>query len=163
MNRALKHIAFLAATSVSASLLFSCESENALAVVSQEEKIEKYVSGTYPDNEIVRNSGSNRVIVSAGDSSEFVAKGDSVTMSLTGYVFNGQPSTEFFSSDVTLRVDEKDMIPGLCNGLVGATPYEESVILFSARYGYYDSAVGLVPSMSALMFKVTVLDIIKKK
>lgn len=163
MNRPNKHIAIFAAAALSVSLFSSCQSENALAVVNQEEKIENYISSTYKDNEVVRNAGSNRVVISAGDSSAFVAKGDSVSMSLTGCVFNGTPGTEFYSADVTLKVDEKDMVEGLCNGLVGATPFEESVILFSAKYGYYDSSVGLVPSMSALMFKVTVLDIIKNK
>jgi len=162
MTRNNRLTSFAAAAFFAASLFCSCESENALAIVNQEAKIDTYITSNYKDNEVVRNGGSNRVIVSAGDSTAFVEKGDTVSLNLVGHVFTGTPSTEFYSSDVTLPVDEKNMMEGLCNGLVGATPYEESVILFSAKYGYYNSAVGLVPAMSSLMFKVTVLNIVKK-
>ena len=53
------------------------------------------------------------------------------------------------------------LLKGLDSGLIGVQAGETCVILFSAKYGYYDETVGVVPAMSPLLFTVTVNDIVK--
>ncbi|MBR5056169.1 MAG: FKBP-type peptidyl-prolyl cis-trans isomerase [Bacteroidales bacterium] len=143
-------------------LLASCQSENALAVVNQEAAIDKYITSKYPDNEVVRNGGTNRVIVMEGDASCVAAPGDSIRMNIEGNIFTTSPSTRFVTGEYTVELGSKDLMKGLEKGLEGVAEGEECYIFFSAKYGYYDSPVGIVPSMSALMFHVNVLEIKKK-
>ena len=150
---------------LSAALFFlalSCQSENALAVVNQEETIDKYITSRYADYPVTRLGGANRVTVIEGDSTFVAAPGDSIRMNIDGFVFKSSPSTQFLSDEMTVELGPKDLIKGLEKGLEGVTPGEECYIFFSAKYGYYDSSVGVVPSMSALMFHVNVLEIKKK-
>ena len=155
--------AFLIAAFVLSLTLVSCESDKALSIVNQEKAIDTYITSKYPNNEVVRNGGSNRIIISR-DSSRMmpkIAKGDSAYIYYRGYVFTNSPSTLFAEDSAFVKVGSGKLIPGLDNGLVDAELGEESLILFSAKYGYYDQSVGLVPSMSALMFDVFV-SMIKK-
>lgn len=153
--------AVLAAFSALLFLACSCQSENALALVNQEEAIDKYINSKYADYPVVRQGGSNRVIVSEGDASLVAAEGDSVRMNLSGFIFTSSPSTQFVSQETTVELSPKSIVKGLANGLEGAAQGEECYIFFSAKYGYYDASIGTVPPMSALMFHVNVLDIKK--
>lgn len=144
------------------ALTLSCESDNAMAVLNQEEKIDKYISANFADYDVVRNGGSNRVILVYGSAVDTVAPGDSVTVMIDGYVFITSPSTQFVSDSTTVVAGGGDLVDGLGNGLVGAGLGEESYILFSAKYGYYKESVGAVPAMSALMFHTLVTQIKKK-
>lgn len=145
-----------------ALLLFalSCESEKALEVVNQEAAIDKYITTSFADNAVVRNDGANRVILTEGTGVQ-AAAGDTVEMQLTGYVFNSAPGDQFLSERVRTVVGKGKLLPGLDRGLIGVTQGEGCLVLFSAKYGYYDESVGVVPPMSALCFDVLVLDIVK--
>ena len=154
--------ALAALFAAAALLLASCQSENALAVVNQEAAIDKYITSKYADYEVVRNGGANRVIVIEGDASRVAAPGDSISMSIEGNIFTTSPSTRFLSGERTVELGPKDLLKGLEKGLEGVTEGEECYIFFSAKYGYYDESIGVVPPMSALMFHVNVLEIKKK-
>lgn len=138
----------------------SCESEKALELVNQEAAIDKYITGTYPDNTVVRNDGANRVILTEGSGAE-AAAGDTVEVQLTGYVFTTTPATQYLSERVRTVVGKGKLLSGLDRGLTGVRKGESALIIFSAKYGYYDEAVGVVPAMSALCFDALVLDIVK--
>ena len=143
-----------------ALILASCESEKALELVNQEAAIDRYISSHYADNTIVRNEGSNRVVLTAGTGAELAA-GDTVDMQLDGYVFSNGPGTQFLSENIRSVVGKGKLLTGLDSGLVGVQTGEQSVILFSAKYGYYDESVGVVPAMSPLIFTVVVNEIVK--
>ncbi len=153
----------LISASLAAALFsgISCESENALAVIAQEDEISKYIENNYPDAEICRNGGSNRIVLVPGSATDTVAPGDSVSLLVEGYIFKNAPSTQFLSDSTVLHIGGNDIVDGLGNGLVGAGLGEESYIIFSAKYGYYKASVGLVPPMSSLMFHTLVTDIKK--
>ena len=145
---------------LSALALVSCESEKALELVNQEESIDKYITARYADNTIVRNEGANRVVITPGSGAE-LAVGDTVDMQLDGYVFSNGPGTQYLSENVRSVVGKGKLLKGLDNGLIGVQAGEQSVILFSAKYGYYDESVGVVPPMSPLIFAVTVYQVVK--
>lgn len=140
-------------------LFVACESDNELTILSQEDAIDKYILGNFPENEVVRSNGSNRVIISQGVDNASVAKGDSVTMIIEGYVFDGAPTKLFLQDSVKVSVTRNEMVQGLYDGIIGADLYEQSLIIFSSKYGYYDEQVGIIPSMSALMYNVLITDI----
>ena len=142
--------------------LASCESENAITVVNQEDAIEKYISSRYAEYPVTHSDGANRVTIIEGDSTVVAAPGDSIHMNIDGYIFTSSPSTQFLSNELTVELGPDDLIEGLEKGLRGVTEGEECYIFFSAKYGYYNSSVGIVPSMSALMYHVNVLEIKKK-
>lgn len=150
-------------TVIALAALTACEGESALAVLNQEDAIEKFITNKYADYEVVRNGGSNRVVLTPGIAVDSAAVGDSVTVLVDGYVFNNGPSLQFLSDSTTLMIGGHDVLEGLSNGLKGVLPGEESYIIFSAKYGYYNAAVGIVPPMSPLMFHTLVTDIKKKK
>ena len=147
---------------VIAILAVSCESENALTVINQEQSIDNYIKSTFPENEVVRSNGANKVIISEGAESVKVANGDSVTMLVEGYVFNNAPSTMFLQDSIKLAMNRNGMVRGLYDGLLGSSLYEQSLIIFSAEYGYYEEQVGVIPPMSALLYNVLITDIKKK-
>ena len=51
----------------------------------------------------------------------------------------------------TLTLD-KNLLPGLANGLVGVQPLDEGYILFTGKYGYGASEKGTIPARSALAY-----------
>ena len=54
------------------------------------------------------------------------------------------------------------MISGLVNGLYGVRQGEHCILLFSARYGFYDSYVYNIPKLSALAYEIWVDRVIKQ-
>ena len=156
----MKHLLRILLAALVSLTALSCESEKALELVNQEAAIDKYITGHYADNTVVRNEGANRVILTEGTGATLAA-GDTVDMQLTGYVFTTAPGTQYMSERVRTVVGKGKLLPGLDNGLIGAAEGENSLILFSAKYGYYDETVGVVPAMSALCFDVLVLEIVK--
>ena len=55
------------------------------------------------------------------------------------------------------------MIKGLDIGLVGARSGEESLLIFTADYGYGRNSVNIVPEASALLFQTVVTHVQKNK
>lgn len=152
MLRPLRHICLLAAAFLA---LTSCESEIQALIVSQEEWIDSYISSLPDSLEVVRNGGSNRVIVNPG-TGPAIAEGDSAIILYAGYVIGQKgPEKQFVQLDsATVRVGKGDLIKGLDNGLTGARGGEECLVLFTEKNGYYTENVGLVPENSALMFDI---------
>lgn len=141
-------------------LPLSCESEKALTLVNQEAAIDAFITSRYGGHVIVRNGGANRIVLSEG-TGEPAAAGDTLALRLDGYVFNNGPGTQFLSETLREVIGKGALIQGLDDGLIGVCAGEECMILFSARYGYYDEAVGIVPAMSPLLFRVQVDEIVK--
>lgn len=140
----------------------SCESEKELALVSQESQIDSYIQQTFAEYPLVRSNGTNRVVLQEGTTSVKAAKGDSLELIFEGYIFTLKgPSLKFVSDTAMVALDNSSLIKGLEYGLEGASHGEESVIIFSAKYGYQDKAVGLVPSMSPLLFNTFITKIKK--
>ena len=156
----MKRFRILLLSALALCFALSCESEKALELVNQEGAIDKYITSKYADNTIVRNDGANRVILTAGSGAELAA-GDTIDMQLDGFVFSSGPGTQFLSENVRSVVGKGKLLKGLDSGLIGVQAGETCVILFSAKYGYYDETVGVVPAMSPLLFTVTVNDIVK--
>lgn len=179
-NKTIFHIIFFL---LIAAALTSCKKEDLLLTIAkQEEAIEKYIDSKFKDNEIVRNKGSNRVIVEKkGDSDIILEKGDTLCFYYAGYVFSNGPSALFATNlkqvaesnhfsltDPDFNIakyvySKKNFIEGLYNGLDNIKEGEHAVILFSAKYGFYDDIVYGIPKLSALIYEIWTDKIIKKK
>ena len=143
---------------------FSCESEVREANINQEQYIDDYIGRYYADNEIFREGGATRVVLSAGaPGAPVIERGDSVYLYYAGFTFdqNG-PATQFALDSGLVRVGAGDLIKGLDAALPGARLGEEALVIFSSQYGYGTDAVGLVPANTALLFDVAVAAIKKK-
>lgn len=140
-------------------LLFpSCESDKATTVATQESNIDKYISGTHAERDVYRIDGSNRIVLTYGVNDTLFV-GDTAKLALEGYIFNTSPTTQFCIDTVSAVIGSGYLVSGLDNGLRGALLNEECYVIFSAKYGFYDKSVGIVPAMSALAYKVNVLNI----
>lgn len=140
----------------------SCESEYQTTLLDQESFIDKYITSQFADYEVTRNDGVNRVVIREGSGST-VEKGDEVSFYYVGYVLTAQgPSTLFTTDRTTVTIGKGDVIKGIDLGLVGAKNGEESVLLFTAGYGYGKGAVNIVPEASALLFQTVITNVVKK-
>jgi len=147
---------------VFAVLLCSCQNQKVNTVTSQEASIDSYITKSHEGKEVYRNNGSNRVVLVYGEGDSIVV-GDKAKLQLKGYIFSSGPGTQFCDTTVTRTIGSGELISGLDNGLVGAKEGENSYIIFSAKYGFYDKSVGIVPSLSPLLYDVTVISIEKAK
>ena len=173
---------FICSAAAAAFLLLSCaKEEKELTVADQEAAIESYINQNFSQYYIVRRGGSNRIIVDttvvgATDSLEY---GDSLYFYYAGYTFTSSPSSlfstnnEYLATESGFSLSDQDfsikkvhftpgaMISGLENGLYGVKDGEHCVILFSAKYGFYDDYVYNIPKLSALAFEIWVEDVVK--
>lgn len=53
----------------------------------------------------------------------------------------------------TLTLD-KELVPGLQDGLAGVQPGDEAYILFTGKYGFGNSEKGTIPALSALVYYI---------
>lgn len=157
-------------------LLSSCTKEDRNnRIVSQEEAIDRYIS-QLKDVRIARNGGSNRLVYQEGRGQDSLAVGDSVKFLYAGYVFSNGKGTLFATNNPEIAetrhfplasgVEERvlrngDMLKGLVNGLVGAKEGEMCEVVFSAKYGFDNTAVYNVPKMTPLIFEIWVESIVK--
>lgn len=162
-----------------AVLLFaSCAKEDRNnTIVNQEESIDRYIS-QQKDVRVVRNGGSNRLVYIEGQGRDSLAVGDTLKFYYAGYVFSGGKGSLFATNNPEIA-QQKDfplageveecvlgtgnMVKGLANGLVGARAGEKCDVVFSAKYGYDNTAVYNVPKMTPLIFEVWVEEIVKNK
>lgn len=173
--------AYIAAAAVML-LLFSCAKESKeLTIADQEASIDTYINQTFADYRIVRHNGSNRIIIDSTvlalpDSLEY---GDSLHFYYAGYVFTSSPSmlfstnSEYVAQESSYSVTAPDfsvrrilftkdcMVSGLVNGLYGVREGEHCILLFSAKYGFYDDYVYNIPKLSALAYEIWVERVIK--
>lgn len=158
-------------------LAFSCTKEDREnTMTKQEEAIDSYIS-SLQGMEVVRNGGSNRVVVEAGSGEEGVVKGDSLYIRYAGYTFargkgellitndaviameNGFPCME---APLKMRLGSGGIIKGLELGLNGVKEGEHCYVIFSAKYGYGNIQVYNVPKLTPLFYEVWVDKVIKK-
>ena len=111
-----------------------------------------------------------------------VAPGDTVAFDYVGYVFSGGTGKGLpFATNVAEIVESGEwalsalppdfgrnvagrgyFIPGLDSGLLGMYLGEHAYIVFSARHGFGNTEMGVIPKMSPLLFEIYVKEIIKK-
>jgi FKBP-type peptidyl-prolyl cis-trans isomerase len=156
--------------------MLSCtKDDRKLALVTQEENIDKYINNLRGVR-IARNGGSNRLVFTEGRGTDSLALGDSVKFYYAGYVFSNGKGPLFATNDTLVAknngfelsggieekvLSSKDMVRGLANGLVGAKAGEKCEVVFSAKYGYDNDVVYNVPKMSPLIFEIWVEGIVK--
>lgn len=180
MNRILTYIILLAAS----ALTVSCVKESKeLTIADQEASIDSYISNNYAGYRVVHRNGSNRVVLDSAalslpDSLEY---GDSLHFYYAGYVFTTSPSQLFCTNNEAVAAaagynvtdpdfsaarilfSEDCMISGLVNGLYGVRQGEHCILLFSAKYGFYDDYVYNIPKLSALAYEIWVERVIKQQ
>ena len=148
---------------------------------AQEKKIDSFVSSLQAKDEnlhVEYNGGSVRIVVTEGTGEEVLSAGGTVSFYYAGYVFTGSSisnnnlfatnsqdvadaagwslSDESIYAIETVNLGEDKLLDGLRNGLAGVRQGEECYILFSGTYGYGKKAVGIIPSKSALIYRVWV-------
>ncbi len=163
-------------------LLFSCKKQDMeITIIEQEKSIDDYIKNTYANNPTITKEGINRVIIETPDGIDSLQYGDSLYFYYSGFIFsngpgqmfttNYQPSAEankFLLSDQDFQVKKilytnNSLIKGLSIGLNGVKKGEHSIILFSAKYGYFNSRVYNIPKLSPLIYEVWIDNIIKNK
>ena len=153
----------------------------------QETQIDQYITknmvvkneeGGQDTLRVVRNGGANRLVLKEGTGEELNGNGH-VSFYYAGYTFNGSVSaSSLFStnrlesaaeagwsaeeSEYTLyeiNLKDADLIPGLKNGLEGVKAGEECEIVFSAKYGFGNKPLGMIPAKTALLYKIWVVGV----
>lgn len=154
-------------------VLVSCsKQDNELTILNQESAIDKYITGSFADYRIVRNSGSNRIVINEGDSADTLAFGDSLSFYYAGYVFSSGLGTIFATNNIDIAIatsfstTDADYTPlkvifsndsftsGLRNGMLGMKENEHAYIVFSAKYGFYNTQLYNIPKLSPLIYQV---------
>lgn len=144
----------------------------------QEEQIDQYITKSADTLRVVRNSGSNRLVLKEGIGEELSSDGY-VSFYYAGYTFTGGFSaSNLFSTNrldtavesgwnvelseytiYEINLNDADLIPGLKAGLLGVKAGEECEILFSAKYGFGNKALGTIPAKTALLYKIWVVGV----
>lgn len=153
----------------------------------QEDQIDQYINKRIvttdeagnPDTlSVVRNDGSNRIILKEGIGEELNHDGY-VSFYYAGYTFNGSvSSSNLFSTNrletaaevgwsaeeseytiYEISLKDAELIPGLKNGLEGVKAGEECEIVFSAKYGFGNKPLGMIPAKTALLYKIWVVGV----
>lgn len=153
----------------------------------QEEQIDKYIAGkmtvTNEDGgtdtlRVVRNGGSNRLVLKEGTGEPLTADGH-VSFYYAGYTFSGSVSAaNMFATNMLsvaeeagwraedveddlyeISMDEADLTEGLRKGLEGVRTGEECEIMFSAKYGFGNKTLGIIPAKTALLYRIWVIEV----
>ncbi|MBR5499867.1 MAG: FKBP-type peptidyl-prolyl cis-trans isomerase [Bacteroidales bacterium] len=153
----------------------------------QEDQIDQYItrsmvttdeSGNPDTLRVVRNGGSNRLVLKEGIGDE-LAKDGYVSFYYAGYTFSGSvSSSNLFTTNrlesateagwstleaeytlYEINLQDAELIPGLKDGLEGVRAGEECEILFSAKYGYGNKPLGMIPAKTALLYKIWVVGV----
>ncbi len=147
----------------------------------QEEQIDRYMIGAVERDStyaVSYNKGSARLTTLAGEGEELSENGF-ISFYYAGYTFNGSISpaamfgtnhqataetsgwnlTDADYSLMEISMKDSDLLEGVRNGLVGVRAGEECEILFSGKYGFGNSAFGIIPAKSALAFRIWVVGV----
>lgn len=172
---------------ISAVLLFSSCTKQELETKysTQEEQIERFVTSQQDRFRVVRNHGSNRIVIQEGLDENRVLLADSLQYSdsvrfyYAGYIFSNGPgalfatnheqtaaSKNFEITDADFEIEEwlyhKGVwIPGLENGFYGVRTGEYGFIVFSAKYGFGNEALNSIPKLSPLIFEYWIEEVKK--
>ena len=80
------------------------------------------------------------------------------TAESAGWVLSGAD----YENGTVVDLSDKNLVEGLRKGLLGARPSEECYVIFPARYGMGDKAVGTIPAGSPLIYRIWVIDVENK-
>ena len=179
MNRFISYIAAFAALMLGTS----CVKEKLeQTYTNQESKIDSYIeSKRYTNTEkteslrVVYNGGSTRLVKTEGVGEELKAHG-TLAIYYAGYVFtNGKNANSLFITNheetaksagwnltdekfelLQLNMGETELVEGLRQGLMGVKSGENCEILFSGKYGFGNTIIGIIPANSALLYELWV-------
>lgn len=170
---------FVATAVAAAALATSCVKQQMEAeYASQETRIDQYIRSKGQNAEVIKNGGSYRIVLEKGEDNGPVAeKGDSIYFHYAGYLFTGSkgelfatnreelasafPVTDPDFSVMKVRLGHDGLIEGLEKGLSGVKKGEHCEIVFSAKYGYQNKPMNMIPKMSPLLYEIWVTDVIK--
>ena len=153
----------------------------------QEDQIDQYINknmvvknpeGGSDTLRVVRNEGSNRLVLKEGIGEELTMDGY-VSFYYAGYTFSGSVSSaNLFSTNqfdiaqaagwkaeesefeiYEINLKDAELIPGLKYGLEGVRAGEECEIIFSAKYGFGNKSLGAIPAKTALLYKIWVVGV----
>lgn len=167
---------------LSAAFALSCTKEALqLTYDQQESKIEAFVKAIQASNEtayVVYNNGSTRVAVATdGSTKDSLDTGGTVSFYYAGYTLSGNSvsASNMFATNLeelaeasgwklsdgdyeveTVKQNDKNLLEGLRNGLLGVKNGGEYYILFSGKYGYGEKNFGMIPAKSALVYHIWV-------
>lgn len=175
-------MAVLAVSFTVGTVLPSCSQQDQQnTIISQETAIDKYLSSTYKDSVVIRRNGSNRVTLKHSTSKDSLEFGDTLHLYYAGFIFNNGPSdifatnwpsvaekygfelTDMDTDVLEVQYTEDTFVQGLNDGLYGMRAGEEAEIVFSAKYGFGNTSVCTVPPLSALLYRVLIININKLK
>lgn len=162
------------------ALPFSCTKQDREAtILTQEANIDRYLSSKFPDSTVIRLNGSNKVVLTKVVSKDSLEFGDSLYFYYAGFIFSNGPGTMFATnweeaaeankfyltnpdySIMKVKYERNSFIPGLTHGLFGVREGEQSVIVFSAKYGFNNTSVYNIPKLSPLLYQVFIDKVIK--
>ena len=153
----------------------------------QEEQIDKYIEksrivqneeGGSDTLRVVRNEGANRIVIKEGTGAPLTKKG-AVSFYYAGYTFSGDiRATNLFATNVLslameagwsaedvnddvyeANLNDTEFIEGLRKGLEGVCDGEVCEILFSAKYGFGNKTLGIIPAKTALLYRLWVVEV----
>jgi FKBP-type peptidyl-prolyl cis-trans isomerase len=157
----------------------SCEKEN--PIEKQEERIEAYIRTKMSRNPALKLSKSGDVyyLYVPGDTTVRVAVGDSVYLYYTGTFVTDTmryfDTNDRAKADAKLNTDDRkfeplgvvvgdgNLLEGLGTGLNMVHPNDRGEIIFNSDLGFGKKGNGIIPSLSALIFKVHIIRIKKLK
>lgn len=165
-----------------AALAFSCTKQALqLTYDQQESKIEAFVKAIQSSDEtayVVYNGGTTRVAVATdGSTKDSLDTGGTVSFYYAGYILSGSSvnASNMFATNKqdlaeasgwkisegdyeveTVKQNDKNLLEGLRNGLLGVKAGGEYYILFSGKYGYGEKNFGMIPAKSALVYHIWV-------
>ena len=144
-------------------------------IIAQEAAIDSYIS-SLSSAEVVRNGGSNRVVMISGTPGTEAVSGDSLYIRYAGYIFSNGKGALFVTNDsivgrdkkfplqkapLKIKLGETALVDGLELGLDGVKKGEHCYIIFSAKYGFNNTSVSNIPKLTPLFYEVWVDEVIK--
>lgn len=157
----------------------SCAKEEQLNLMSQQESaIDKYVN-TLTNSGVVVEDGVWRVVMEEGSGTTEAVAGDSLLINYAAYIFNSgkgdlyDTNVKSVANEAGLEMDfdllqprwvvvgKGKLLTGMDRGLISVKKGERCYVIFSARHGFGNTQIGLVPKMSPLLIEVWVVDVKK--
>ena len=138
-------------------------SDQEIAIAKYVEELEESSGKKYE----TYNDGVWRVILEEGDGSTFVDRGSKILIEYYISTFNRGQLEQIYTnignpgySGDWVTVGNNSILSGLDIGIVGASLNERCYVIFSARHGFGNTQVGIIPKMTALQIEVVIKDII---
>jgi len=174
------HISFLIFTLFSILIVACTQQDIDITTTDQESQIETYVSNLGAE-EVVVNDGVWRVVMDMGveGADMQVSKGDSLVYEYAAYLFSSGKGYLFDTNVLSLAeasgtgydysyyvpskgvVGKGKLLSGLDIGLIGAKEGERCYVIFSARHGFGNVQIGMIPKMSPLLIEVWIREVKK--